>query len=391
MFLASLIKELLLVGRDLHALLVLFVMPVVFVLIMSLALQEDFSNRGGVKLAGWYLVESSDDEAQQLQDYLTSTPQLQLSVAADDWRAQLMDGKALFVLRIHERFAQAFTDTTNSVQLTIYFAPNAGSRERLLVQAAVKQAFARVNLQVFLAEMGMLDDDTNISELMREDVLAVEHLNRPGDNTTEAPTSVQQNVPAWLIFAMYFIVIPIATTFVQERQQKTLSRLKTMGISAWSLYGAKLLPYMLLNLLQLALMLVVGVHLVPLLGGQALNLDVSLSGLLVMTLAVSVSALGFAALVATLVRTPEQATIVGGTSNIMLGAIGGIMVPTFIMPPVMQSVAMVSPMSWGLEGYLDILLRGGDWRSIYWEAGVLIAFGLTMLSIAIVVFTKKHQ
>jgi len=391
MFLASLTKELLLVGRDLHALLVLFVMPVVFVLIMSLALQEDFSNRGGVKLAGWYLVESSDDEAHQLRDYLTSTPQFQLSEAADDWRAQLMDGKALFVLRIHERFAQAFTDTTNSVQLTIYFAPNAGSRERLLVQAAVKQAFARVNLQVFLAEMGMLDDNTNISELMREDVLAVEHLNRPGDNTAEAPTSVQQNVPAWLIFAMYFIVIPIATTFVQERQQKTLSRLKMMGISAWSLYGAKLLPYMLLNLLQLALMLVVGVHLVPLLGGQALNLDVSLSGLLVMTLAISVSALGFAALVATLVRTPEQATIVGGTSNIMLGAIGGIMVPTFIMPPVMQSVAMVSPMSWGLEGYLDILLRGGDWRSIYWEAGVLVAFGLTMLSIAIVVFTKKHE
>lgn len=391
MFLASLIKEFLLVGRDLHALLVLFVMPVVFVLIMSLALQEDFSNRGGVKLAGWYLSESSDDEAHQLQDYLTSTPQLQLSVAADDWRAQLMNGKPLFVLRIHERFAQAFTDNSSSVQLTLYFAPNAGSRERLLIQAAVKQAFARVNLQVFLAEMGMLDDDTNISELMREDVLAIEHLNRPGENATEAPTAVQQNVPAWLIFAMYFIVIPIATTFVQERQQKTLSRLKIMGISAWSLYGAKLLPYMLLNLLQLALMLVVGVHVVPLLGGQALNLDVSLSGLLVMTLAVSVSALGFAALVATLVRTPEQATIVGGTSNIMLGAIGGIMVPTFIMPPVMQSVAIVSPMSWGLEGYLDILLRGGDWRSIYWEAGVLIAFGLTMLSIAIVVFTQKHE
>jgi len=58
---------------------------------------------------------------------------------------------------------------------------------------------------------------------------------------------------------------------------------------------------------------------------------------------------------------------------------------------VMQTVARVSPMSWGLEGYLDILLRGGDWRSIYWEAGVLIAFGLAMLSIAIVVFTKKRE
>ena len=75
----------------------------------------------------------------------------------------------------------------------------------------------------------------------------------------------------------------------------------------------------------------------------------------------------------------------------MLGAIGGIMVPTFIMPPVMQSVAMVSPMSWGLEGYLDILLRGGDWRSVTWEAGVLTVFGLTMLCIAIALFTYQRE
>lgn len=391
MFLASLKKELLLVSRDLHALLVLFVMPVVFVLIMSLALQEDFSNRGGVSLSGWFLNESSDDEAFELQDQLNDHPQLQMSAATDDWRAQLTDGEPLFVLHIPESFAQAFTDSPGAVQLKLYFAPNAGSRERLLVEAAVKQAFVRVNLRAFLANTGMLNDDSDISDFMREDVLAIEHLNRPGDFASQAPTSVQQNVPAWLIFAMYFIVIPIATTFVQERQQKTLSRLKMMGISAWSLYGAKLLPYMLLNLLQLALMLVVGVHVVPLLGGQALSLDVSFGGLLVMTLAVSVSALGFAALVATVVRTPEQATIVGGTSNIMLGAVGGIMVPTFIMPPVMQSVAMISPMSWGLEGYLDILLRGGDWRSVWWEAGVLTVFGLTMLTIAITLFTYKRE
>jgi len=52
---------------------------------------------------------------------------------------------------------------------------------------------------------------------------------------------------------------------------------------------------------------------------------------------------------------------------------------------------MISPMSWGLEGYLDILLRGGDWRSVIWEAGVLTAFGLTMLLIAITFFTYKRE
>jgi ABC-2 type transport system permease protein len=391
MFLSSLKKELLLVVRDLHALLVLFAMPVVFVLIMSLALQEDFSNRGVVTLNGWLLIESSDGEAQQFQSNLRDNPQLQLAAATEDWRIKLVDGEPLFVLRIHEDFATAVDDGSTDAQLTLYFAPNAGSRERLLVQAAIKEAYVRVNLEGLLGSIGMLDGDTTVDDFIRDDILSIEHLSQSENPEKLAPTSVQQNVPAWLIFAMYFIVIPIATTFVQEKRQKTLSRLKMMGVSVWSLYGAKLLPYMLLNLMQLGLMLIVGVHLVPLLGGQALSLDVSFTGLIIMTLAISVSALGFAALVATLVRTPEQATIVGGTSNIMLGAIGGIMVPTFIMPPVMQSVALVSPMSWGLEGFLDILLRGGTWRSVLLEAGVLTAFGLTMLLIAVWCFINKRE
>jgi ABC-2 type transport system permease protein len=391
MFLSSLKKELLLVVRDLHALLVLFAMPVVFVLIMSLALQEDFSNRGAVTLNGWLLIESSDEEAQQFQDNLRNNPQLQLSAATADWQIELVDGEPLFVLRIHEDFATTVDDGSTDAQLTLYFAPNAGSRERLLVQAAIKEAYVRVSLAGLLGSIGLLDGDTTVDDFIRDDILRIEHPSQSENPEGLAPTSVQQNVPAWLIFAMYFIVIPIATTFVQEKRQKTLSRLKMMGVSVWSLYGAKLLPYMLLNLMQLGLMLVVGVHLVPLLGGQALSLDVSFTGLIIMTLAVSVSALGFAALVATMVRTPEQATIVGGTSNIMLGAIGGIMVPTFIMPPVMQSVALVSPMSWGLEGFLDILLRGGTWRSVLLEAGVLTAFGLTMLLIAVWCFINKRE
>ena len=110
MFLASLNKELLLVGRDLHALLVLFAMPNVFILIMSLALQEDFSNRGTVTLEGWYLDESQNDEAWLFQSNLQANPQLQLDAADEDWQDRLASGKPLFVLRIHKEFTQDLAD-----------------------------------------------------------------------------------------------------------------------------------------------------------------------------------------------------------------------------------------------------------------------------------------
>ena len=43
-------KELLLLSRDIHGLALLFLMPLAFVLIMSLALQNQFAERSGARL-----------------------------------------------------------------------------------------------------------------------------------------------------------------------------------------------------------------------------------------------------------------------------------------------------------------------------------------------------
>ena len=58
MIAASLIKELKLLSRDLHGLAVLFVMPVAFMLIMSLALSRDEDPHIGSRIA---LVGATED------------------------------------------------------------------------------------------------------------------------------------------------------------------------------------------------------------------------------------------------------------------------------------------------------------------------------------------
>ena len=47
-----------------------------------------------------------------------------------------------------------------------------------------------------------------------------------------------------------------------------------------------------------------------------------------------------------------------------MAALGGAMVPLFVMLPVMQKIAGCSPVNWGLEGLLDVLLRSGDVASV---------------------------
>jgi len=66
-----------------------------------------------------------------------------------------------------------------------------------------------------------------------------------------------------------------------------------------------------------------------------------------------------------------------------------VMVPLFVMPPVMQKIATYSPMNWGLEGLLSVLLRNGDVASILPQASRLAGFSALMLMIAFLMFRRR--
>jgi ABC-2 type transport system permease protein len=112
---------------------------------------------------------------------------------------------------------------------------------------------------------------------------------------------------------------------------------------------------------------------------------------MLMALSGSFAAVSYALLVANLVSTAEQATIFTGVANLLMAAIGGIMVPRFVMPAAMQAVSLYSPMAWGLEGYLDVFLRQGDLAMVLPWALRLVAFGLVCLGVAAASLGLRHR
>ena len=79
----------------------------------------------------------------------------------------------------------------------------------------------------------------------------------------------------------------------------------------------------------------------------------------------------------------------GGGGIIIMAAIGGIMVPTYVMPDIMQTVAQWSPMGWALSGFQNLLLNQYELSQIANELGKLTAFGLTALGLAALIY--QHQ
>ena len=129
----------------------------------------------------------------------------------------------------------------------------------------------------------------------------------------------------------------------------------------------------------------------PLLGGDALIIHGSIFLLMLVSFVVSIAAISFALFIATLSNSSEMATILGGTSNIILAALGGIMVPKIVMPKFMQDVSEVSPMSWALDGFLDIIVKGGNFGDIQFNVMKLALFALLFFTLACLMLNYRRN
>lgn len=377
-------KEVLALARDPHGLAALFLMPVLFVVVMSLALQDVYRPR----LASLsYALDAREDTALarefgRLWQQAHGAPK-PLPV---DWQEKLKAGELKYVLVVEAGFTKAFTaleGASAAPPLRLLAEPgidaNLFNVLRAELQAVAGPLRARTVIQVSGAPV-----DPSVADAP---LATAERL-----GAGPRPTSVQQNVAAWLVFGMFFVVASLAGLFVEERQGGALARLRALGVPHAVLLASKALPYMGVNLMQAALMLAVGVWGLPALGGEALQLNAAQApGLLFMVLATSVAAVALALALACAVRTHAQASAVGPVLNVLMGAVGGIMVPTFVMPPAMQALAAVSPMNWALEGLLAVLLREGGVGGALPFALRLAVLALVALALAWTVFRRTAR
>ncbi|MBB1312590.1 ABC transporter permease [Aliivibrio sp. SR45-2] len=387
MFKVMLIKEFLLVSRDKHALAALFIMPAVFILIMSLAL-KDVMNEDKALMTYALVDHDQSSGSEALINKLSNLTALKKHELASDHYLSPEEEGVQFIIDIPEGFYQ------DEVPLNISVAADTSPSLLTIFKNQIALSWMGNQLDEMKSSnqdgFDFLDDENSNVPVNFDETLLIK-VQYAKLSEDEKPTSTQQSVPSWIVFGLFFVIIPMSTIFISERKQNTLMRLSTMNLSLPVLFGGKILPYMLINQVQVWLMIGVGMYIVPLFGAAPLTIGGSVFGLILISLSLSLSAIGLSILVATAVDSIEQATTIGGIINILLGAIGGVMVPKFVMPEAMQSFANISPMSWGLEGFLDIFLRRGTVMDVLNESIALTLFGVVSLLIASVIFTYKQR
>lgn len=407
MLITSIFKELRLLSRDLHGVAVLFMMPILFMLIMSAALSNDneLSQDAPIVLLSSPNQPLNDDFLQALKNEDLNVQQGKLA-ELKTFQEDLQAGKfSLLITNLNEKT----TAPSEDKPLQLWLNPSVDRGWLLGVKGVLQKHYTQLRLEQYMADNKIMlknnkqkqikeiekkvnqDLDkkfAQINDYLAKDLWQEVYLNRQGKEVAK-PNSVQHSVPAWLIFGMFFIMIPLSNVMAMERQTNTITRLRMARASAFQLIVAKLIPYFMINQLQFVGMIALGYLVLPQLDMPAFTLSGDWLPYAVLSSAVSLAALGYGLLVSVVARTTEHAVVLGGGGIIIMAAIGGIMVPTYVMPDIMQTVAQWSPMGWALSGFQNLLLNQYELSQIANELGKLTAFGLTALGLAALIY--QHQ
>lgn len=181
-------------------------------------------------------------------------------------------------------------------------------------------------------------------------------------------TSFQVTVPGNAVLFGFFIALTTAMAFLGERKSGTWRRLLAAPVRRSTALLATLVPYFLVGCCQLVFLFAVGATLF------GMRVAGSLPALVVLSLCVVYCAVSLGLLFASIATTEKQLGGIGSVLLLVMGMLGGCMVPRLVMPPFMKTIGMFTPHAWALDGYYAILVREGT--GFAEVAPSLVALGL---------------
>jgi ABC-2 type transport system permease protein len=427
---AVITKELLLLRRDRAGLAVLFLMPAVLVLVITLVHQNALSTIGEGRTAVLFIDGDQERLGDLIHNALENAPGVDLTVVPDGDEAVLAEalervtkGEFQLYLRLPPgttarvrararrlakaafgKSAGALEDQPPPADIELYFDPTVLGSLRSAVHHLLELMLLRVEVAEKAAALGerlpkaiaaatkealgpmaaMADGiETPHLDLSWPEAPLVEITEARTEKPPVYPNATQHNVPAWSVFGVFFIVVPMAGTFIKERNSGVDLRLRSLPVAYAILLAGKVGAYLLVCLGQLALIVGIGYWVLPLCGAPAFSLAAAPLGVVIVTAGLILAATTFGIFLGTIVHTYEQAATVGPIAIVVAAAIGGVMVPVYAMPAALQTLSRVSPLGWALDGFMALFVRQGNLMDVTADVALLSAFALACLAGAV--------
>lgn len=411
----SFVKEILLLKRDIGGIVIIFVMPLLLIITITLIQDSTFKNLEGSKIPIIFIDNDKSEVSKNIKQELERSKSFELLTNFTEKSAQdaVFGGDYQMAIVIPKNLTKDINSNIDSKVQTIvssfgleadssavkknvlkakdihlYFDPatNIGFKNNVM-NAVNKMVFEIENKKIYKAFQDQLGTTENLEE--NKKLISFKEITPKKGAMEVIPNSVQHNVPAWALFAIFFIVVPLSINLVKEKSQGTSVRARISPTPYFIHILGKTFTYLIICVIQFLLMVAVGIYLFPYMDLPQFDVTGKMFQMIIVTIFAGLAAIGFGVLLGTVADTQEQSAPFGATSVVVLAAVGGIWVPVFLMPEFMQTIAKFSPMNWGLNAYYDIILRNSGISGIAKEIIFLFLFYVAMVAISL--FYERKQ
>ena len=178
------------------------------------------------------------------------------------------------------------------------------------------------------------------------------------------------------VMFLLFTATGASGALLEEQESGTLDRVLSTHVSMTTLLAGKLLYLATLAMSQLILMFTWGAIMF------GVELREHLAGFTIMAIVTSLAASSFGIFMATMCRTRGQLSALSTLLVLIISAVGGSMIPRFMMPESIQKFSFIFFNSWALEGFLKVFWREEPLRNLVPEVSVLLGTTLVFMLLA---------
>lgn len=388
----------------------LVLLPVAFTLVLGFA----FSGGGPTVLRVDVIDQDQSDASQQLiaevrasYDALVICPDdgtaenCPETVDVDTSRERVINGQVQSAIVIPDGFDESLADL-QPVTLEYYSQQDVRSGDP--VYQALSSVVQRMSAAIQVATVGLnvtdsmivTDDGTvplfesdEAREAFQQDVYT-----RAAEQIADSPVSVQlimgetssdqvglgsgfgQSVPGMGSMYVMFTVFGGLALLARERDQWTLQRLMAMPLTRAEIMGGKMLAYFTLGMIQYTVVFAVGIIVGAPLGDSPLALV-----MVMVAFVTCMVALTF--LLATRITNESQASGITLLLALTLAPLGGAWWPLEITPDFMQALGRLSPVSWAMEGFQNVIFFSGGVTDVLPSVVVLLGIALVLFVIGV--------
>jgi len=418
---ATIIKDLKILLRDRVGLFMMFFMPILLVVVITSVQNSTFELVNNNKVSLLVYNDDNGPLGRELVEGIKKIGIFKMQVTDSagyvlDISRQMHEKDALVALMIPPGFTsyiqgkadeistRALSDPDSAKQapsrpavlpdsLKMYYHPVMQASFRQSVEGALRSAVQVIQGEAIVKKLYEAVNQKEVPADLENQILfgqlPISEIPVSRSGSRSIPNASQHNVPAWTIFAMFFIVISLGGIMVREKNSGSFIRLKTMPAGYLNALFSKQIVYGMVTVLQAAVIFTIGNKLFPFIGLPVLHLPKDIWALVIVTVVCGYCAVNYAICVGVYANTPEQSNGFGAISILILAALGGLLVPSFAMPAHLQKIIQLSPLHWALEAYYGLFLEGGKLRDIWMN--ILSLLGITFLIEGITLYGLKSK